>query len=286
MSLILLITGAAGGLGASIARLAVSRGHCVYGGARDPARVPAGVIGLRMDVQDEASVNAAVAAVMAAQGRIDVLINNAGIGFARATEQTSLDEMARVMDINFMGVVRTCKAVLPHMRAARSGRVVNISSVGGLVGQPFNEVYCASKFALEGYTESLASYVGPAFGIHFTLFEPGGMHSEFAASALKQIAQSGGLLEDEYLPLLQRYLARARERGTSAFQTTDEVAAQVLDVLVDPEPPLRQRTSGWAEALCELKTAADPTGRLLQRQVTELFLGDLPAPVPHEPAPR
>ncbi len=274
MPLVILITGAAGGLGAAIARAALAQGHRAYGGARDPSRVPAGAVGLAMDVQDEASVNAAVAAVMAAEGRIDVLVNNAGIGFARATEQTSLDEIARVMDINFMGAVRATKAVLPHMRAARAGRVVNISSVGGLVGQPFNEVYCASKFALEGYTEALASYVEPAFGIRFVLVEPGGMHSEFAATAMKQIAASGGLLEDEYLPLLQAYMARAKARGTSAYQSADEVAGQVLACISAAEPPLRLRTSPWGEALCEPKTASDPEGRGLQKRVVAMFLGE------------
>jgi NAD(P)-dependent dehydrogenase (short-subunit alcohol dehydrogenase family) len=282
MSKVIVITGASGGLGMSLAVAGAKAGHHVFATMRDTAKrealvraasaAGASVDVLALDVGDAASVDAAVADIIARQGRIDVLVNNAGAGFARATEQASLEDIARIMDVNFMGAVRTTKAVLPHMRAARSGHVVNISSVGGLVGQPFNEIYCASKFALEGYTESLASYVTPSFGVHFTAIEPGGMHSDFAGAAMRQIAASGGLLQDEYLPILQAYMVRAKERGTSAYQTADEVAAIVLACIESSDPPIRLRTSPWAEALCELKTRADPDGNALQRQVIETFL--------------
>ena len=283
MSKIIVITGASGGLGASLAIVAAKAGHRVYATMRDvgkratldraamTAKVEIPVLAL--DVADAASVNAAVAEVIAREGRIDVLVNNAGAGFARATEQASLEDIAGIMDVNFMGVVRTTKAVLPHMRATRSGHIVNISSVGGLVGQPFNEVYCASKFALEGYTESLACYVQPRFNVRFTLIEPGGIQSDFAAAAMRQIAATGGLLQDEYLPILQAYMARAKERGASAYQTPDEVAAAVMSCVDSGDPPVRLRTSPWAESLCELKTRADPDGRAMQRHVMETFLG-------------
>mgnify|MGYP003675960829 FL=1 len=175
-------------------------------GALDSALATAGLAAevLTLDVQDTTSIDACVAQVMQQGGKIDTFVANAGMGFARATEQTSEAKIADVMDVNFMGVVRGVKAVLPHMRKARSGRILAVSSVSGLVGQPFNEVYCASKFAVEDYMESLASYAGPAFGLHFTLVEPGGISSEFAARALQQIAQTGGFLQDEYLPLLQK----------------------------------------------------------------------------------
>ena len=119
----------------------------------------------QLDVEQTSSVEACIADMMATEGRIDVLVNNAGAGFVRSTEQATEDEIRRVMDVNFMGVVRCTKAVMPHMRAAASGHIVNISSVGGLVGQPFNEIYCAAKFAVEGYTEAMASYLEEGFGI-------------------------------------------------------------------------------------------------------------------------
>ncbi len=283
MSKIVLVTGTSTGLGTSICVQAASNGHKVYATMRDPSKrvgvqQAARALGvsveiLALDVQDTGSVNAAVATIIEREGRIDVLVNNAGTGFARSTEQASLEDIERIMDVNFMGVVRATKAVLPHMRRARSGHIINISSVGGLVGQPFNEVYCAAKFAIEGYTEALASYVQPSFGIMFTAVEPGGIHSEFANSAMKQIASTGGLLQDEYLPLIQKYLASASARGAVAYQTSDAVAAIVMHCMESNDPPIRARTSAWANDLCELKTSADPDGKKLQKKVVDMFFG-------------
>ena len=206
-------------------------------------------------------------------GRIDVLVNNAGSGYARPTEQAPWEDVQWIMDVNFMGVVRTTKAVLPHMRKARAGHIVNISSVGGLVGQPFNEIYCASKFAIEGYTEAMASYM-PSLGINFTAVEPGGIRSEFFNSAMKHMMETGGMPQDpDYYPILQKYLGKARERGTTAYQTPEEVAAVVLKCIESKDPPVRIRTSAWSNDLCHLKTASDPDGKKLQKKVFEMFLG-------------
>ncbi len=283
MKKVILITGCSSGLGLSLSVLAAQKGHVVYASLRDlskRAQLDAAVQAagthlhvLALDVQNAQSVQAGIAQVMDEQGRIDVLVNNAGVGFARATEQASEAEMAQVMDANFMSVLRTTKAVLPHMRSARRGHIVNISSVGGLVGQPFNEVYCASKFAVEGYTEALASYMQPSFGIQFTAVEPGGIRSAFAASAMKHIEATGGLLDDEYLPILKRYIAVAQNRGAEVFQTPEEVAAVIMACIESNDPPVRLRTSPWAEALCALKTQSDPDGHQMQRQVARMFLG-------------
>ena len=281
---VVLITGTSTGLGASTALQLAQKGHRVYATMRDlskkgelaaaMAKANASMTLLQLDVQDMASVTAAVDAVMKSEGRIDVLINNAGAGYARSTEQASLDDVTWVMDLNFMGVVRATKAVIPHMRKARAGHIVNISSVGGLVGQPFNEIYCAAKFAVEGYTEALASYVQPHFGIKFTAVEPGGISSAFFASAIKKMEGSGGILDDEYAPIMQKYRDRSRSRGTAAFQTPDQVAEAVVNVVEAADPPVRIRTSAWAEDLCALKTASDPDGKKLQRKVIADFLGD------------
>jgi NAD(P)-dependent dehydrogenase (short-subunit alcohol dehydrogenase family) len=281
---VILITGTSTGLGAAAAIRLAKSGHAVYATMRDlskkgdlaaaMAQAKASMTLLQLDVQDMASVTAAVGAVMKAEGRIDTLINNAGAGFARSTEQATLDDVAWVMDLNFMGVVRATKAVIPHMRKARAGHIVNISSVGGLVGQPFNEIYCAAKFAVEGYTEALASYVQPHFGIKFTAVEPGGISSAFFASAVKKMEETGGVLNDEYAPIMQKYRDRSRARGTSAFQTPDQVAEVVAKVVESADPPVRIRTSPWAEDLCALKTSADPDGKKLQRKVIADFLGD------------
>jgi len=288
MSPTLLLTGASTGLGLAIAVQAARAGYRVYATMRDTSKsaaleqalAAAGVTAriLRLDVQDQPSIDAAVATVLAEAGRIDVLINNAGAGFVRTTEQASDAEMDWVLDVNLRGVIRCTKAVLPAMRAARSGRVITISSVGGLVGQPFNEIYCAAKFGVEGFIESLASYVGPAFGLHFTLIEPGGIASDFATSAMKQFSENGGMTQDEYLPLLNAYIAgvRARSGAGGSYQTSDQVAEVVMRCLADATPPVRLRTSDWSETFTALKTAADPDGTKQRDSLVALNFGQLP----------
>lgn len=284
MTKVVMITGTSTGLGLSIAVQAAQAGHTVYATMRnlekraalEAAAADAGVNVrlLQLDVQDTASVEAAVDQIMADEGRIDVLVNNAGMGYARSLEQADEADIARILDINYMGVVRCTKAVMPHMRTARSGHVINITSVGGLVGQPFNEVYCGAKFAVEGLTEAMASYITPSFGIEFTAIEPGGIASEFANTVLEQIAQTGGMLEDEYLPILQKYVAGSQNRQAGdAYQTADEVAAVVIREMQSEAPALRSRTSAWGEDFTKLKTGLDPDGRKLQRAVTEQILG-------------
>jgi len=284
MSKIVLVTGTSTGLGIAIAVQAAQAGHTVYATMRntqkrdalDRAAEDAGVSlsVLQLDVQDTVSVTNAVETVIAEQGRIDVLVNNAGMGYARSLEQADESDIEKILDINYMGVARCTKAVMPHMRKARAGHIINISSVGGLVGQPFNEVYCGAKFAVEGLTESMASYITPSFGIHFTAVEPGGISSEFANTVMEQMVQTGGMLEDEYLPILQKYVAGSQNRQeTGIYQTADEVAAVVMQVMGAENPPVRIRTSEWSEAFTRLKTGLDPDGFKQQAQVVKQFLG-------------
>jgi len=280
----ILITGTSTGLGVSLSIQAAKAGHTVYASMRnlakrdmlDAAANEAGVTlnVLQLDVQDSASIEAAVAEVIKKEGHLDTLINNAGAGFVRSTEQATEEDIQWVMDVNFMGVVRCTKAVIGHMRERRSGHVITISSVGGLVGQPFNEIYCGAKFGVEGYMEAMASYLTPSFNVNFTVVEPGGIASEFAASVLKQVEETGGMLDDEYLPILQKYVggSQNRQAGSDIYQTADEVAAVVLDCVEAEDPPIRRRTSNWGEEFCALKTKLDPDGKKLQVQVIEQFL--------------
>ena len=283
MPKVILITGTSTGLGVATAVQAAQAGHTVYAtmrntqkrGTLDAAAQVAGVSlnVLQLDVQDTGSVNAAVDTVIAEQGRIDVLINNAGMGYVRSLEQAEETDIQKILDINYTGVTRCIKAVMPHMRKARAGHVINISSVGGLVGQPFNEIYCGAKFAVEGLTEAMASYITPAFGIHFTAVEPGGIASEFANTVLEQVEQTGGMLEDEYLPILQKYITGSQNRQeTGIYQTADEVAAIVMKVMGSEHPPVRTRTSEWSEDFSKLKTGLDPDGLKQQSLVAEQFL--------------
>jgi NAD(P)-dependent dehydrogenase (short-subunit alcohol dehydrogenase family) len=170
---VVLITGASSGIGRACAELLSARGHTVYGTSRQPlADAPRRWKWLALDVTQDDSVRRAVDAVLAAEGRIDVVVNNAGYALAGALEDSSLDEARRQLDTNLLGVLRVCKAVLPSMRERKAGLFIHISSLGGAVGLPFQGLYSASKFALEGLTESLRQEVA-SFGIEATLVQPG-----------------------------------------------------------------------------------------------------------------
>ncbi|WP_299766508.1 SDR family oxidoreductase [uncultured Dokdonia sp.] len=231
---------------------------------------------LQLDVTSQSSINSAINIVIEKEGTIDILLNNAGAGFAKTLEETSEEEINWVTDVNYLGVVRTTKAVLPHMRKQKAGHIINITSVGGLVGQPFNEIYCGAKFAVEGFTESLATYVGTTFNIKFTLVEPGGIATEFMKSAIEKTTVDGQLARGEYLPIFEKYLAGSQKRATESnlavYQTGKEVAEVILQVVNTETPPLRIRTSAWANEFCELKTKADPTGLMLINEVKKNFL--------------
>ena len=180
MKKIILITGASSGFGKATAELLAAKGHTVYGTSRS-ARTHAQIHFLQMDVTDRESVLHGVSQVIAEQGRIDVLINNAGMGIGGSLEMATDEEIRLQMEINFMGCVRLCQTVLPHMRRQRAGRIINLSSIGGVMGLPWQGFYSASKFAIEGFTEALAAEVR-GFGIQVCMVEPGDFATGFTAS--------------------------------------------------------------------------------------------------------
>lgn len=279
---IALITGSSTGLGLETASLLAKNGYKVYATMRHLEKQDALIqltqqdgIDLevkQLDVTNLNHINQVVTDIINTEGRIDILINNAGAGFVKTTELATDDEIMWQLNLNLMGVIRMTKAVLPYMRNQREGRIINISSVGGLVGQPFNEIYCATKFGVEGYTEAMASYVQPEFNIKFTLIEPGGIQSEFTNNVMAQLQSTGGLKDDEYKPILDSYLGGLKENyGAGSSQTSEEVVTVILNTLEMEEPSIRTRTSDWSEAFTELKTQADPTGKEQQRRVVKLL---------------
>src|SRR5947208_15214972 len=191
MARIALVTGTSSGIGLSTAVALARKDFTVVATMRNLGKAAAlqacakadGVaLDVRqLDVQDEHSVDACVRDVLRDHGRIDVLVNNAGAGFLGTLEQTSFEDLRRTMDINFFGVWRVTRAVLPAMRTARSGRIITNTSIGGLIGQPFNDAYCAAKFAVEGLMESLAP-VARRVGVWISLIEPGPVNTGFVAS--------------------------------------------------------------------------------------------------------
>ncbi|MGQ9682373.1 MAG: SDR family oxidoreductase [Anaerolineae bacterium] len=180
MSQVVLITGASSGFGLASARHLQARGYIVYGTSRRAplsaleidTRYEAGFAVLPMNVDDEASVERGVQTVLRREGRIDAVVNNAGWGYAGAVEDTSVEEAKAEFETLFFGPLRVCRAVLPAMRAQKSGKIINIGSLGGRVGVPFQGPYSAAKFALAGLSEALRLEVRP-FGIHVVLVEPG-----------------------------------------------------------------------------------------------------------------
>jgi len=162
-----------------------SKGYTVYGTSRKSnlTNPPSGVSFLKMDVNDYASVRAAVNQLVSETGRIDILINNAGIGSIGPLEESPMEVVESVMNTNLYGVLRVCQAVLPIMRQQGDGLIINISSIGGVMGLPFRGAYSASKFALEGLTESLSLEVKP-FGISVCMVEPGDFNTEISQNRL------------------------------------------------------------------------------------------------------
>ncbi|MEO1449795.1 MAG: SDR family oxidoreductase [Bacteroidota bacterium] len=283
----ILITGTSTGVGFESAILFAENGFKVYATMRNLAKADAlrtkiaeenlDIEILTLDVTDQTSIGQAVQTIISQDGKLDILLNNAGAGFARTLEQTTQEQIDWVTDVNYTGVIRTTKAVLPHMRAANAGHIINVTSVGGLVGQPFNELYCGAKFAVEGLTEALASYLTPSFNIKFSLVEPGGIATAFMDNAVsKTVDTEGQLVAGAYAPIFQKYIAGAQSRAgseeASPYQTGKEVAEVILQVAQTENPPLRIRTSAWAEELCKLKTQADPDGTQLVNQIIERFL--------------
>lgn len=194
MSKVVLVTGASAGFGAACAAHLAGLGHRVYGTSRR-ASFEAAVDGpfamMPMDVRSEASVREAVGFLRRREGRLDVLVNNAGVGLAGAIEDTSVEEAQALFDTNFFGVHRVCRAALPLLRAQGSGLVVNISSLGGLMTIPFQGFYSASKYALESLSDALRMELAP-FGISVCLIEPGDFRTGFSDSrAFAQQSRNG-----------------------------------------------------------------------------------------------
>ncbi|MBS9479003.1 oxidoreductase [Ancylobacter radicis] len=180
-----LVTGASSGIGRASAEALARAGFTVFGTSRKPGGVPPSkVTMLTCDVTDDGSVAALVSEVLARTGRIDVLVNNAGVGLFGGAEESSVAQVQRLYDVNLFGVVRVINAVLPSMRTRGQGRIINLSSGLGIVPAPYSAHYAGSKFALEGYSESLDHEVR-AFDIRVSLIEPATVTGSFDQSALE-----------------------------------------------------------------------------------------------------
>ena len=192
-SKVILVTGASSGIGYDTARLLASQGHKVYGAARRVDKIetlsPLGVVPVRMDVTDGESVQAGVQEVLSREGRIDVLVNNAGYGYFGAIETVSMEEARRQVEVNVFGLARLTQLVLPVMRSQGSGRIINLSSVAGRTVLPFGGWYHVSKYSVEAFSDALRMEMKP-FGVDVVLIEPGGIRTDWGIIAARHLEES------------------------------------------------------------------------------------------------
>ena len=221
MGKVVILTGGTSGIGQAVVRQLREKGCRVYEFSRRASASDA--MHFSVDVTDESAVKAAVATVMAAEGRIDILINNAGMGISGAMEFTDPADARRLMDVNLFGMDTMIRAVLPHMRAAQSGRIVNISSVAGVFAIPFQAWYSISKAAVRSLTLALANEVDP-FGIQVTSVMPGDIHTGFTAA--RQKSDAG---DDVYGGRISRSVARMEKDETNGMNP-DAAARTIVRV--------------------------------------------------------
>ncbi|HEY6642692.1 oxidoreductase [Povalibacter sp.] len=250
------ITGASRGFGYEIAKAALSAGARVVATGRDLAKVRSALgadgdrlLSLHLDVSDADEVRSAVAAAVARFDGIDVLVNNAGYGHLGFFEETTNEDVQTQLATNLFGVLNVTRAVLPVMRSARRGRIFNLSSVAGLRGMEFSSLYCTSKFALEGFSESLSHEVAP-FGIFVTLIEPGPFRTGFLAKESLRISMNPIADYDD-----------RRKRARSSFEERDgqqpgdpaKLAEALVQLADEGAPPMRLTAGAYAVRVLDEK---------------------------------
>jgi NAD(P)-dependent dehydrogenase (short-subunit alcohol dehydrogenase family) len=235
MKKVILITGISSGFGKETARLLSEKGHIVYGTVRKEPASSEGIHYLIMDLTDINSIKAAVAAVVKNEGRLDVLINNAGMHTGGPVETSQIENIRLQMDTSFMGTVHLTREVLPLMRKQGSGTIITISSIGGLMGLPFQGFYSASKFALEGFSEALRMEVSQ-FNIKVILINPGDFHTSNSANRRNFLAPTGA--DDAYNEQFEKTLTVIEKDEANGWKP--EVLASKIVKIVECKNP-RQR---------------------------------------------
>jgi len=233
-----LITGASSGFGKAAAKLFDANNWNVIATMRSPEKETelatlSNIFITKLDVTDKLSIQNAVAAGIEKFGKIDVLVNNAGYGALGAFEAATEEQVKQQFDVNLLGLIAVTKAVLPGMRQQRSGTIINVSSVGGRVTFPFSSLYHATKFAVEGLTESIQYELNP-LGISLKIIEPGGYKTEFAGRSMTLFSTDG---LDEYQPAFDKFAAMLDDWPMS--ENIDEVADAIYEAATDGTEKLR-----------------------------------------------
>lgn len=231
---VIIITGASSGFGKATAEMLAAKGNTVYGLCRRRVLAESNIKYYQCDVRDRENIRAVVEQIVAEQGKVDVLINNAGMGIGGALELATEEEIDLQMGTNFMGCVNMCQAVLPYMRKQRAGKIINLSSIGGVMGLPYQGFYSASKFAIEGFTEALAAEV-TGFGIRVCMVEPGDFATGFTGSR----KNSQATMDDhDYGPIFKRSLAIIEKEENGGLQP-EVLARRIVKLVEQKKPPLR-----------------------------------------------
>ena len=239
---VILITGASSGFGKITAQMLSEQGHIVYGTSRKPSGNMNNVKMLVADVTNILSIHEAVGQIISEQGRIDVLINNAGMGIGGALELATEDEISGQMNTNFFGVVNMCKVVLPYMRKARRGKIINISSIGGVMGIPYQGFYSASKFAVEGYSEALALEVHP-FHIKVCIVEPGDFNTGFTDN--RNISEATRVNTDYKESFLKSLEIIEKEERNGCHPK--KLGHAICKIVARKNPPFRTKVGPWIQ---------------------------------------
>lgn len=242
MSKVVLITGGSSGIGKSIGEYLHQKGFVVYGTSRNPEKVQSSVFPLvALDVRNTNSIQSAVAQIIAASGRLDVVINNAGVGITGPLEEIPTEEIKNNFETNFFGPIEVMKAVLPQMREQKSGLVINITSIAGYMGLPYRSVYSASKGALELITEALRMEV-KWFGIEITNVAPGDFATNIAAGRYHAPVIKGSAYEKVY----GNILATMNEH-VDAGGNPNEMAEAVYKIIQKEKPKVHYKVGAFMQ---------------------------------------
>jgi len=231
-SKVVLITGGSSGIGKAMGTYLKSKGHTVYGTTRNKEKYPGfdDFTLLELDVRNSDSIALAVAALIATEGRIDVLVNNAGVGITGPVEETPQKEIANAFDVNFQGPLAVAKAVLPQMRKQKSGLIINITSIAGFMGLPYRGIYSATKSALEIVAEAMRMEVRD-FGVHITNLAPGDFTTNIAAGRFHVGA-------DKNSPYYEKYNSTLKSINESVAGGGDPLqVAQAVAKIIDSKNP-------------------------------------------------
>jgi NAD(P)-dependent dehydrogenase (short-subunit alcohol dehydrogenase family) len=234
---VVLITGTSSGIGKACAEHLARRGWRVFGTQRrppDPPQPNAVVEMVAMDVDQDASVAEAIRTILTRAGRLDAVVNNAGVSLMGAVEDTSVEEAKAQLETNLFGVLRVCRAVLPVMRSQGRGHIVNISSLAAIVGMPFSGLYSASKFALEGMSEAMRLETRP-FGIRVAVIQPGDFHSSMTD---RRRVAAASHTNDAYATI-SKHFKEKQDRDEATAPAPEPIARLLERILNHPNPKFR-----------------------------------------------